>query len=284
MSPSDSIDPRKTLDEADKSGLRYYRNQIVSDARLLFGSLLSSLSLAFTAIELLSLSLTEIFYRLYTVFDLLSEFLFGSLFDLLSLNLPAWADNVGTIYLLFGMSAVRTANIYFDRPKGPGLSHASPGLLYSNKFMTALGKIRSKNTFSKITVPLLLIPVWPYAILNDASVILWSNGKIMYISYRKFLIRSIFLSFAGAGLIIIANAAPNAYTFPEKDNSVYKQAQVTVTAKSGLNLREAPSTDSRILLSIPYGETVTVIDAPKNDWQKVRYNRKIGFVYDKWIK
>lgn len=58
-------------------------------------------------------------------------------------------------------------------------------------------------------------------------------------------------------------------------------AKVT-TASGSLNLRETPSADARVLLSIPQGTVLTVV-AHENTWVKVSYGGSTGYVMDKFL-
>jgi len=80
------------------------------------------------------------------------------------------------------------------------------------------------------------------------------------------------------------------YSLPSyaQNNNLY------VAIKSGLNLRESPSVEARVLEKIPYNTKVTYLDS--NDdlisiktegligyWRKVTYNNKTGYVVDSYL-
>lgn len=58
---------------------------------------------------------------------------------------------------------------------------------------------------------------------------------------------------------------------------------LTVTAKSGLNMRKSASTSSAIICTLPYNTKITSF-AAKGDWYKIKYNGKTGYIYGKYVK
>ncbi len=60
----------------------------------------------------------------------------------------------------------------------------------------------------------------------------------------------------------------------------YKQGKIT--SSGGLNLRESPSTSGEILMTIPQGVTVT-ITGDQQDWYKVTYREKAGWVFAEYV-
>ena len=54
------------------------------------------------------------------------------------------------------------------------------------------------------------------------------------------------------------------------------------TPSGGLNLRETASADARVMLSIPKGTAVTMLDEGA-DWCKIQYNDNIGYVMTKFL-
>jgi len=87
-------------------------------------------------------------------------------------------------------------------------------------------------------------------------------------------------------------------------NSISENSLKYVWAKNGLNLREAPSTVSKILNYIPFGDSLTLISLTDNkfvstliqnggtekhpillssNWVKVKYKNTIGFVIDGYL-
>ncbi len=51
-----------------------------------------------------------------------------------------------------------------------------------------------------------------------------------------------------------------------------------VKAESGINLRDNASTSSEVLATIPFNEKVKLVEKENEDWWKVEYNGKIGYV------
>ena len=50
-----------------------------------------------------------------------------------------------------------------------------------------------------------------------------------------------------------------------------------------LNLREGASTSSKIITTIPKGETIEILDKSISGWYKVKYSEKIGYVSSKYV-
>ena len=59
-------------------------------------------------------------------------------------------------------------------------------------------------------------------------------------------------------------------------------AWFVLTSGGGLNLRETASADARVLLSIPNGTAVTMLEQG-SDWCKIQYNESIGYVMTKYL-
>ena len=57
---------------------------------------------------------------------------------------------------------------------------------------------------------------------------------------------------------------------------------VNTSNKGTLNLRAAPSTSSAVLAQIPYG-TALETEFTSNEWSKVTYNGKTGYVMNKFL-
>jgi uncharacterized protein YgiM (DUF1202 family) len=67
-----------------------------------------------------------------------------------------------------------------------------------------------------------------------------------------------------------------------------------VAAKNGLNMRERPEEGSNVLIKIPYGTKVSIIQSEEElkkivtegmtgYWQKVNYNNKTGYIVDSYL-
>ena len=63
---------------------------------------------------------------------------------------------------------------------------------------------------------------------------------------------------------------------------IRKKAYV-VTESSPLNMRLQPSSDSKVVITIPKNSEVTVIGKENNGFYKVEYNNKTGYASSKWI-
>ena len=57
-----------------------------------------------------------------------------------------------------------------------------------------------------------------------------------------------------------------------------------ITASAGLNMRSGPGTSYGILISIPFGATVSVLDISNSSWYKVAYSGKTGYVSSQYIQ
>lgn len=90
----------------------------------------------------------------------------------------------------------------------------------------------------------------------------------------------------GSSWYILGFARPNyaGTKTVKKDTSTTKKTnKLTVTAKSGLNLRKSATTSAKILAVIPYNTKIEKV-AVKGDWYKVTYNGKTGYVYGSYVK
>lgn len=77
-----------------------------------------------------------------------------------------------------------------------------------------------------------------------------------------------------------------AYCTPE-----YEKTNITktVNSKIGLNIREKPTTNSKVIMAIKNNETVellihSVSNANGYRWDKIRYNNIVGYVANKYLK
>ncbi|WP_289682985.1 SH3 domain-containing protein, partial [Romboutsia ilealis] len=53
---------------------------------------------------------------------------------------------------------------------------------------------------------------------------------------------------------------------------------------ANLNLREGASTSSKIIITIPKGKTIEIVDKSNSSWYKVKYSGKIGYVSSKYVR
>lgn len=56
-----------------------------------------------------------------------------------------------------------------------------------------------------------------------------------------------------------------------------------VIAPSGLNIRETPSTNSKILKAIPFGNKLEIVERLESGWLHINYGDVNGYVYGKWV-
>ena len=60
---------------------------------------------------------------------------------------------------------------------------------------------------------------------------------------------------------------------------------VDMLESSALNLREAPSTDSGVVTSVPAGTEIRVTGNVLNtDWYQCEYDGRIGYVWDEYME
>ena len=57
-----------------------------------------------------------------------------------------------------------------------------------------------------------------------------------------------------------------------------------MTTTAYLNLRQGTGTHTPVLLVIPQGGKVTVVEKTNTDWYKVTYNGKTGYVSTDYIR
>lgn len=76
-------------------------------------------------------------------------------------------------------------------------------------------------------------------------------------------------------------------TFAESEAETLAARAATVTGKiiapDGLNMRSGPGTSYGILVSIPFGASVTVLDS-SSSWYKVTYSGKTGYVLGQYVQ
>lgn len=93
--------------------------------------------------------------------------------------------------------------------------------------------------------------------------------------------------FGAYGVLSLSRLSPKAedkkdITFETGDKPLPAKTQLWVTAEGGLNMRENPDTKSKILILIPFG-TKLESDEIKDDWYKVTYMDKAGWVNKKYV-
>lgn len=76
--------------------------------------------------------------------------------------------------------------------------------------------------------------------------------------------------------------------------SLAQQRSLWVAAKSGLSIREKPSTTAKVLDKIPYGTKITLLNTEEESvsvitegmlgyWEKVSYNNKTGYIVNSYL-
>jgi hypothetical protein len=80
-----------------------------------------------------------------------------------------------------------------------------------------------------------------------------------------------------------ADAAPagDAATEPEPDDP--RRARVTGTGASGLNLRAGPGTEHEVLLTMPEGSIVDLLEGPVGAWYRVDYQGTEGWAHGDYL-
>lgn len=68
------------------------------------------------------------------------------------------------------------------------------------------------------------------------------------------------------------------FTFLCSYGAMAEEAFFYVKSQSGLNLRDDTSTNSEVITSIPFNEKVKLIEKENDEWWKVEYNGKEGYV------
>lgn len=67
------------------------------------------------------------------------------------------------------------------------------------------------------------------------------------------------------------------------DSQVEELTEISVKTTTGVNLRSAADKESEILATIPENTELTVIEE-ENDWVKVEYDGKTGYVYNEFVR
>jgi murein DD-endopeptidase MepM/ murein hydrolase activator NlpD len=64
----------------------------------------------------------------------------------------------------------------------------------------------------------------------------------------------------------------------------HRQARVAGTGGVGLNLREEPSTDAKVLALVPEGATADILSGPEDDWYHLRYAGQEGYGFADYLE
>jgi len=108
--------------------------------------------------------------------------------------------------------------------------------------------------------------------------------------------KTIKLIFSIVGIIILVLLFSNNSSKSSKQgisSQATSQQNARVTSKIGLNLREEPNSNGIVLLTIPYNETVKIIEKQlisetgseqQANWFKVDYNGTTGWVWSGYLQ
>lgn len=87
----------------------------------------------------------------------------------------------------------------------------------------------------------------------------------------KYMITALFLTILLCSNIVFANSS--------KENNTY----MYVTANSGLNIREAETTESGIIKALPKGTKVEITSTNNPEWYAIKYEDIEGYMYSEWL-
>lgn len=72
--------------------------------------------------------------------------------------------------------------------------------------------------------------------------------------------------------------------FQRSETAIQPQATISyITATSGLNLRERPTTGAKVLRTIAYAEQVTITGAPVGEWLPATYQGQAGYLFTQYV-
>ncbi|HLU64824.1 MAG TPA: peptidoglycan DD-metalloendopeptidase family protein [Kofleriaceae bacterium] len=77
--------------------------------------------------------------------------------------------------------------------------------------------------------------------------------------------------------------APAAAGDPDAAPAEARYGRVAGTGGIGLNLRQAPDTESEILATMPEGAVVDILSGPAGDWYRVRYIDREGYAFAPFV-
>lgn len=87
----------------------------------------------------------------------------------------------------------------------------------------------------------------------------------------KYMITALFSTILLCSNIVFANSS--------KENNTY----MYVTANSGLNIREAETTESGIIKALPKGTKVEITSTNNPEWYAIKYEDIEGYMYSEWL-
>ena len=67
------------------------------------------------------------------------------------------------------------------------------------------------------------------------------------------------------------------------DNNVDNDTYMYVTANSGLNVRDAETTESNIIKALQKGTKVEITSTDNPEWYAIKYDDIEGYMYSKWL-
>lgn len=67
------------------------------------------------------------------------------------------------------------------------------------------------------------------------------------------------------------------------DNNVDNDTYMYVTANSGLNVRDAETTESNIIKALPKGTKVEITSTDNPEWYAIKYDDIEGYMYSEWL-
>lgn len=73
------------------------------------------------------------------------------------------------------------------------------------------------------------------------------------------------------------------YVMFQKSTTVQLPRTAYITATSGLNLRERPTTGAKVLRTIAYAEQVTITGAPVGEWLPATYQGQAGYLFTQYV-
>lgn len=76
---------------------------------------------------------------------------------------------------------------------------------------------------------------------------------------------------------------PTTVMAANNDSNVDNDTYMYVTANSGLNIREAETTESNIIKALPKGTKVEITSTDNPEWYAIKYDDIEGYMYSEWL-
>ncbi len=187
-----------------------------------------------------------------------------------------------TLTLLYSLAPQYAPNSYGQVSVQPTAvpSTTAPDVDSSSATVTARvttpsGSLNLRNGPSSSAKVLATIPY------GDMAVVISRGSKWCAVIYNGTAgyVMTKYLTFGTAQSQPVPTASPQPTQVPMYSTNT--QAMVT-TPSSSLNLREAPDSQARVILEIPYGTWITVT-ARGTVWCQVRYNNVTGYVMTQYL-